>query len=341
MHVKIQGGGKGKYSNQGSCVAVVNYLEHEDEVRAKKNEKVEFFFSHIDDQVDPQLIIDSIDNNKKKLCRNDAKFFVMTVSLSEKEIQHLGKNQQEQSEKIKSFVRNEVMERYAENFNKELKAKDLMYFGKIHFDRKQDSKNELNAHCHIIVSRKTLNGKLRISPMTNHVNTKEGAVKGGFSRTDFYNNAEKSFDNKFVFPRQFDESFDYYKRMKKAKAKEIEYLTKQSFILKDEKNNQLEQIDLLCQKLGFNDKTRQDLLKGAVYKITGEYDSKLFGKAFVINEELVKIELQDQKFELKIGDKNFVDYIETAVNIANSVDCSNNQPIDKPKEHRNRIRFRR
>ena len=177
--------------------------------------------------------------------------------------------------------------------------------------------------------------------MTNHVNTKEGAVKGGFSRTDFYNNAEKSFDNKFVFPRQFDESFDYYKRMKKAKAKEIEYLTKQSFILKDEKNNQLEQIDLLCQKLGFNDKTRQDLLKGAVYKITGEYDSKLFGKAFVINEELVKIELQDQKFELKIGDKNFVDYIETAVNIANSVDCSNNQPIDKPKEHRNRIRFRR
>lgn len=305
MHIKMQGGGQGKYSNQGSCFAVVNYLENEDEHRSKKNEKVEFFFTHFDDQVSPKFIIDSIDNNKKKLCKGDAKFFVMTVSLSEKEIRHLGDNQRAQSEKIKFFIRDEVMERYAENFNKGLKAEDLMYFGKIHFDRKTDSKNELNAHCHIIISRKTLNGKLRISPMTNHISTKEGAVKGGFSRTEFYNKVEKSFDNKFVFPRQFDESFDYYKRMKKAKAKEIESLSKQSFLLKDEKKKQLNQIDLLCQKLGFCEKTREQLLKGGEYKITREYDSKLFGKAFTINEELVKIELQDHKFELKIGDKNF------------------------------------
>lgn len=50
---------------------------------------------------------------------------------------------------------------------------------------KKDSKNEANHHCRIVVSRKTMNGKIRISPMTYHINTYEGAVKGGFDIKDF------------------------------------------------------------------------------------------------------------------------------------------------------------
>lgn len=80
MHVKIQGGGDGKYSNSGSCSNVVSYLEHEDFERIQNDEKVETFFSHNNDKVDPNFIIDSIDNNRKKLCKNDAKFFVITIS---------------------------------------------------------------------------------------------------------------------------------------------------------------------------------------------------------------------------------------------------------------------
>lgn len=36
MNVKIQGSGNGTYANTGSCVAVTNYLQHEDLERMKK-----------------------------------------------------------------------------------------------------------------------------------------------------------------------------------------------------------------------------------------------------------------------------------------------------------------
>lgn len=38
MNVKIQGGGNGTYANTGSCVAVTNYLQHEDLERMKKGD---------------------------------------------------------------------------------------------------------------------------------------------------------------------------------------------------------------------------------------------------------------------------------------------------------------
>ena len=38
MNVKIQGSGNGTYANTGSCVAVTNYLQHEDLERMKKGE---------------------------------------------------------------------------------------------------------------------------------------------------------------------------------------------------------------------------------------------------------------------------------------------------------------
>lgn len=40
MNVKIQGSGNGTYANTGSCVAVTNYLQHEDLERMKKGEEV-------------------------------------------------------------------------------------------------------------------------------------------------------------------------------------------------------------------------------------------------------------------------------------------------------------
>lgn len=41
MNVKIQGSGNGTYANTGSCVAVTNYLQHEDLERMKKGEEVQ------------------------------------------------------------------------------------------------------------------------------------------------------------------------------------------------------------------------------------------------------------------------------------------------------------
>ncbi len=308
MHAKIQGGGEGKYSNSGSCSNVVSYLEHEDFERIQNNEKVETFFSHTEDKINPNFIIESIDNNRKKLCKNDAKFFVITISLSDNELKHLSKIDDEIGKRIKNFVRHEVMERYAENFNKGLKAEDLMYFGKIHHKRKKDSKNEFNQHCHIIVSRKTLNGKIKISPMTNHINTNNGAVKGGFARTEFYDKIEKSFDNRFIYPRELDESFKYKNEMKKASPKGIQLLSTNLLQQKGKKLENLDEIRNQCDVLGLKNEVKENLLKGYQYEISGEYKFSQTNFSFDLNKETISIQLRDNKFELMIGKSTFSDY---------------------------------
>ena len=85
--------------------------------------------------------------------------------------------------------------------------------GNIHFNRDR-SENKLNMHCHLIVSRKDQSNKVKISPLTNHRNTKKGAIKGGFDRTTLFENAEKGFDRLFNYNRQLFETFEYCNTMK-------------------------------------------------------------------------------------------------------------------------------
>lgn len=234
MHIKIQGGGEGRYANAGSCSDLISYLEHEDFKRIISGERPESFFSHFDDSVSANEVIQQIDNNRQKLCRKDAKFFVLTVSFSEDEILKLGASENERSEKVKKFIREGVMKEYAANFNKNLQPEDIMYFGKIHHDREKNER-ELNLHVHLVVSRKSLNGKLKISPMTNHKATQNGAVKGGFSRTTFYDLVEKSFDLIFEYKRKLKDSFQFKNEMKKAKPHELMELER----LKQNRNKEI------------------------------------------------------------------------------------------------------
>ena len=69
-------------------------------------------------------------------------------------------------------------------------------------------------HCHLIVSRKDQSNKIKISPQTNHRNTKKGVIKGGFDRTTLFENAEKGFDKLFGYNRQLTETFEYCNTMK-------------------------------------------------------------------------------------------------------------------------------
>lgn len=55
MNVKIQGSGNGTYANTGSCVAVTNYLQHEDLERMKKGEEVQPFFNQFRDYVSARV----------------------------------------------------------------------------------------------------------------------------------------------------------------------------------------------------------------------------------------------------------------------------------------------
>lgn len=88
MNVKIQGGGNGTYANTGSCVAVTNYLQHEDLERMKKGEEVQPFFNQFRDYVSSREVTFKIDNNKAKLSQTDARFYVIRQPFRERAALH-------------------------------------------------------------------------------------------------------------------------------------------------------------------------------------------------------------------------------------------------------------
>ena len=220
MNVKIQGSGNGTYANTGSCVAVTNYLQHEDLERMKKGEEVQPFFNQFRDYVSAREVTFKIDNNKAKLSRTDAKFYVITVSPSEKELRCMGRTPQECAEALRRYIRQDVMRNYAEGFGKGLKSDDVEYYAKIHFNR--DGESDSDMHAHIIVSRKDRSNTRKLSPKTNHTGKKNcGNVKGGFDRTDFFRKCESSFDRRMGFDREPEESFDYLNAVKNGSPAEI------------------------------------------------------------------------------------------------------------------------
>ena len=159
-----------------------------------------------------------IDNNKAKLSRTDAKFYVITVSPSEKELRCMGGTPQERAEALRRYIRQDVMRNYAEGFGKGLRSDDVEYYAKIHFNRDGDS----DMHAHIIVSRKDRSNTRKLSPKTNHTGKKNcGNVKGGFDRTDFFRKCESSFDRRMGFDREPEESFDYLNAVKNGSPAEI------------------------------------------------------------------------------------------------------------------------
>jgi len=125
----------------------------------------------------------------------------------------MGSTEQEQAEAMKRYIREVFMPEYARNFNKGLSTADIKFYGKIHFNRDR-SENKQNMHCHLIVSRKDQSNKVKISPLTNHRNTKKGVITGGFDRTTLFQNVEKGFDKLFGYNRQLPETFEYCNTMK-------------------------------------------------------------------------------------------------------------------------------
>ena len=129
-----------------------------------------------------------IDHNKAQLHKSNSKFFVITVSPSQDELNTMGKTPQEKATALREYIRNDIMQQYAENFNRNFNKEDIMYYAKIHHDR--GNKAGDNMHAHIIISRKDISNTKKLSPQTNHRNTKKRVVKGGFNRENFLLNSE-------------------------------------------------------------------------------------------------------------------------------------------------------
>ena len=213
MHIDFAPPSNGTYNNTGSSRQLANYMEHEDLERMEKGIYTEGFFNLTDDNIYKSKVIKDIDTNIGQLLKTDAKFYAIHISPSEKELRAMGNTEQEQAEAMKCYIREVFIPEYAKNFNKELSEADIKFYGKIHFDRSR-SDNELNMHCHLIVSRKDQTNKKKLSPLTNHKNTKNGIIKGGFDRVNLFQQIEQGFDKLFSYNRQKIEAFDYQNTMK-------------------------------------------------------------------------------------------------------------------------------
>lgn len=213
MNIDFPPPSNGVYNNAGSSRQLANYLEQEDMERMEQGIFTEGFFNLTDNNVYKSQVVKDIDGNIGQLLKTDAKFYAVHVSPSEKELQAMGSTEQEQSEAMKQYIREVFIPEYAKNFNKGLSTEDIKFYSKIHFSRDR-SDNKLNMHCHLIVSRKDQSNKVKISPLTNHRNTKKGVITGGFDRTTLFENVEKGFDKLFGYNRQLSETFEYCNTLK-------------------------------------------------------------------------------------------------------------------------------
>lgn len=187
-----------------------------------------------EDNIYKSKVVKDIDTNIGQLLKTDAKFFAIHVSPSERELRAMGNTEQEKAEAMRRYIREIFIPEYAKNFNKGLSEADIKFYGKIHFNRNR-SDNELNMHCHLIVSRKDQSNKKKLSPLTNHKNTKNGVVKGGFDRVNLFQQAEQGFDKLFDYHRQQSESFDYHNTIKNGSIFEQLEQQSQSFTMEKKK----------------------------------------------------------------------------------------------------------
>lgn len=235
MNIDFPPPSKGTYNNAGSSRKLCNYMEHEDLERMEQGIYTEGFFNLTEDNIYKSQVIKDIDGNAGQLLKTDAKFYAIHISPSEKELKAMGTTEQEQAEAMKRYIREVVIPEYAKNFNKGLSAEDIKFYGKIHFSRNR-SENELNMHCHLIISRKDQTNKKKLSPLTNHKNTRKGVIKGGFDRKNLFRQAEAGFDRLFGYERPLTESFEYYNTMKNGTMSE--QLDMQEQIIRQTANNQ-------------------------------------------------------------------------------------------------------
>ncbi|QDW24760.1 molybdopterin-guanine dinucleotide biosynthesis protein MobB [Pedobacter sp. KBS0701] len=228
--------------NKGSSGALVNYLEKENQMQIEKGRGLEQenWFNGTGNEIRRQEVRMKIDGNIAKLGRSDSKFFLINISPSQKELAHLYEKYGKEGtkEKLKEFAV-KVMDEYAKNFKRPgiNSHKDLLWYGKHenyryykHTDKevkdgtrkKGERKDGRQDHIQIIVSRKDITNRIKLSPQnTSKGKNKEHSAKlGEFNRTAFKQSGEKLFDTVFDFNRALKETIDYANIMKNGTSEQ-------------------------------------------------------------------------------------------------------------------------
>ncbi|TWR28575.1 molybdopterin-guanine dinucleotide biosynthesis protein MobB [Mucilaginibacter achroorhodeus] len=212
--------------NKGSAGGLVNYLEKENRL---DNAEHEYWFNQTDNRFAAYEVRQKIDSNAAKLGRNDAKFFLINISPSQKELNHLfAENNREQVKELLKGYAVLVMDEYAHNFNRpNIKdSNDLIWFAKLEnhryysYDNKEvkqglkkrgERKPGEQMHIQIIVSRKDASNTVKLSPMNNSRgrNVEHSKKMGEFDRVAFKQSGEHIFDQHFKFDRDLHDTMAY------------------------------------------------------------------------------------------------------------------------------------
>ncbi|MGF7077006.1 DUF5712 family protein [Mucilaginibacter sp. 3215] len=248
MHINITTSEIG--NNKGSSSRLVAYLEKENRMAEAqgKHYQPEYWFNHKRDNIQPYEVRSGIDNNVAKLSKDDAKFFLVNISPSEKELLYLKEKFGKEGAKdyLKAYA-NEVMDAYAKNFKRDRVDgnQDLVYYAKLEKNRyytykdlevrkgkasRGDVKPGEQMHVQVIVSRKDASNTIKLSPLNNSkgTNAEHSKIVGQFDRVAFKQSAEQIFDRMFSYEREVKESFEYANAMKNGSYEQkVEFREKQ------------------------------------------------------------------------------------------------------------------
>lgn len=229
-------------NNKGSSRDLVHYLEKEN--RLFNQDHRENWFNHTAGNIEPYEVRHSLDCNIAKLGKADAKFFLVNISPSQKELKYLRNEFGELGlkDQLKIFAE-KVMDAYAENFKREgvHSAKDLLWFGKVERNRYYTFKDKEviggekkrgvvksgnHMHIQILVSRKDATNRIKLSPQNTSrgKNLEHSKKMGQFDRVAFKQSGELLFDELFGFDRRLQDTLAFANTHKNGSIAQKEQL---------------------------------------------------------------------------------------------------------------------
>lgn len=287
-----------KGGNKGSCYDLATYLNKEQ--RTGLN-----FFSHTEDNVTIEDVIININNNKKAIGKDEAKFYMVSLNPSQAEQRHLiGRNVSDVSElseeemqtvfrKMEAFTRS-AMNEYAKNFGRDniRSGADLMYYARIETQRIYKPEDEevksgvakigelkpgLNFHVHVIVSRKSLDGKTKLAPAFGKSAGNEwelegrGKVKRGFSHEKFKVSVQNTFNHKFNYQSTKEETYTIKKTPEQTVIDKVSNLDLRQ-LLTDTQFTAANQIVSAMKEIGYDHQVKKGIhifaKDGQAFRIT-------------------------------------------------------------------------
>lgn len=152
MHISFTAHNPKNYGT--SCRATVEYLTKEDYEKDQS-----YFFNNDNQLIESEKAFQMIDDNKGSHSNSVSKFYMINISPSKQELEHLEKladeylkrnrEQVDKQEVMKQFLQeytNEVMKEYAKNFNKDLQIDDLVYVAKVETERTHKANDKYVLH---------------------------------------------------------------------------------------------------------------------------------------------------------------------------------------------------